>query len=53
MESGEAAFAVIPWVEDLPLTLAVQVVAYDGLAIVVPFSYSQRQQGLPRTLGAA
>ncbi|NJN20417.1 MAG: hypothetical protein HC812_03400 [Leptolyngbya sp. RL_3_1] len=53
VESGEAAFAVIPWVEDLPLTLAVQVVAYDGLAIVVPFSYSQRQQGLPRTLGAA
>ncbi|MDA0865016.1 MAG: hypothetical protein O2890_01075 [Cyanobacteria bacterium] len=51
VESGQAAFAVIPWVDDLPLTLAVQVVAYDGLAILVPFSYSQRQQGLPRSLG--
>jgi hypothetical protein len=50
VESGQAAFAVIPWVKDLPLTLEVQVVAYDGLAILVPFSYSQRRQGLPRTL---
>ncbi|MGD1906557.1 MAG: hypothetical protein ACFB0C_11250 [Leptolyngbyaceae cyanobacterium] len=50
VEAGEIDFAVVPWVEDLPLTLEVQVVAYDGLAIMVPFSYSQRRQGLPRTL---
>ncbi len=53
VESGQADFAVIPWVEDLPPTLAVQVVAYDGLAMVVPFSYSQRRQGLPRSLGGS
>lgn len=49
--SQQAAFAVIPLVGDLPYTLAAQVIAYDALVMVVPYSYAQRQRGLPRTLG--
>ncbi|WP_008309745.1 substrate-binding domain-containing protein [Leptolyngbya sp. PCC 6406] len=51
VESQEAAFAVIPLVGDLPYTVATQIIAYDALAVVVPYSYAQRQRGLPRTLG--
>jgi ABC-type phosphate transport system substrate-binding protein len=31
--------------------VAVDVIAYDALAVLVSYSYAQRQQGLPRSLG--
>ena len=51
VESQQAAFAVIPLVGEIPYTVAVDVIAYDALAVLVSYSYAQRQQGLPRSLG--
>jgi hypothetical protein len=50
VEARQAAFAVIPLLGEVPQTLAVKVIAYDALAFLVPYSYAQRQQGLPRSL---
>ena len=50
VESGEVSFAVLPVITELPATLLGQEIAYDGLATVVSFSYSQREQGLPTAL---
>lgn len=50
VQSGEVDFAVMPLIEELPQDLLGQEIAYDGLATVVSFSYSQRQQGLPSAL---
>ena len=50
VQSGEVDFAILPVVNDLPSDLLAQEIAYDGLATVVSFSYSQRRQGLPRAL---
>lgn len=43
-------FAVIPLVNnvDLPPELGYEIIAYDGLAVFVPFSYDSRQGGLPK-----
>lgn len=47
-------FAVIPLVNnvDLPPELGYEIIAYDGLAVFVPFSYDSRQGGLPNELEA-
>lgn len=50
VRSGAADFAVLPLIDKLPIDLLAQEIAYDGLAIVVSFSYAERQQGLPTTL---
>lgn len=45
-------FAIIPWTDnlELPPELGAEIIAYDGLAVFVPFSYDQRQDGLPKEL---
>ncbi|MEB3233755.1 MAG: hypothetical protein VKJ64_22295 [Leptolyngbyaceae bacterium] len=43
-------FAVIPQLGPLPVDLASQPIAYDGLAVFVAFNYSRRNQGLPAAL---
>ncbi|MEB3269410.1 MAG: substrate-binding domain-containing protein, partial [Leptolyngbya sp.] len=53
VDSQQAAFAVIPLIGDIPPSVAVKVIAYDALAVLVPYSYAQRRQGLPRSLGGA
>lgn len=47
---GDVSFAIIPMVEglNLPSELGYEVIAYDGLAAVVPFSYGHRLEGLPK-----
>jgi ABC-type molybdate transport system substrate-binding protein len=50
VQAGEVDFAILPVINDLPGDLLAQEIAYDGLATVVPFSYSQRRQGLPKAL---
>jgi hypothetical protein len=50
VQSGEMDFAVLPLVGDLPSDLVAQEIAYDGLAAVVSFSYSKREEGLPSAL---
>ncbi|MBD2120542.1 phosphate ABC transporter substrate-binding protein [Trichocoleus sp. FACHB-262] len=50
VRSGAADFAILPPVNELPADLLSQEIAYDGLAVVVSFSYTERQQGLPTTL---
>jgi hypothetical protein len=50
VQSGEADFAVLPLFEELPPDLVSREIAYDGLAAVVHFSYSARDQGLPVAL---
>jgi hypothetical protein len=51
IEQGAMDFAVVPVVDELPPGLLGEAIAYDGLATVVSFSYSQRQKGLPAALG--
>lgn len=51
VQTRQAAFAVVPIFEPLPPDLAAQPIAYDGLAVVVAFSYQGRSQGLPDQLG--
>ncbi|MGK7891757.1 MAG: hypothetical protein AB4042_20715, partial [Leptolyngbyaceae cyanobacterium] len=43
-------FAVIPHLGPLPIDLASQPIAYDGLAVFVAFNYARRNQGLPSAL---
>lgn len=51
VEARQAAFAVLPLPDtELPSDLTSQIIAYDGLAMIVPFGYSERSQSLPRTL---
>lgn len=53
VQAGEAEFAILPQLPDLvlPAELGSAVVAYDGLAVFVAFSYAERQRGLPQALG--
>ncbi|MEO0458702.1 MAG: phosphate ABC transporter substrate-binding protein [Cyanobacteria bacterium P01_A01_bin.114] len=53
VQSGKVDFAVLPLLspDGLPTDLSSQTIAYDGLAVVVPFSYAERARGLPRALG--
>lgn len=50
VQAGKVDFAIIPLLMDLPNDLTSDVIAYDGLAVLVPFSYSERQGGLPTRL---
>ena len=52
VQKGEVEFAVLPRVADLqiPSDLGMEVIAYDGLAVFVAFSYVERQRGLPEAL---
>ncbi|NEQ29898.1 MAG: phosphate ABC transporter substrate-binding protein [Leptolyngbya sp. SIO4C5] len=50
VENRQVNFAVVPLVQDLPIGLGAQKIAYDGLAVFVAFSYAERNQSLPRTL---
>ena len=50
VESGDLDFAVVPLVADLPLTLTSRPIAYDGIAVLVAFSTSQRPNSLPASL---
>lgn len=50
VQSGKAAFAIVPLIQPLPEDLQAQTIAYDGLALFVAFSYSERDQGLPQHL---
>lgn len=48
--SGEKDFAVTSLVNSLPVELEYKEIAYDGLVVVVAFSYSQREKSLPSAL---
>lgn len=50
--AGEADFAILAQTADLelPSEIGATAIAFDGLAVVVPFSYAERQQGLPQSL---
>ncbi|MEB3288686.1 MAG: hypothetical protein VKI82_02155 [Leptolyngbya sp.] len=50
VQTRQAAFAIVPLLQPLPPDLAAQPIAYDGLAVVVAFSYRGRSQGLPDQL---
>jgi len=50
VEQGDVDFAIVPLLAPLPVDLIAQPLAYDGLAVVVPFSYAERRKGLPSTL---
>jgi hypothetical protein len=50
VQTGDVDFAVLPLLEELPPDLVSREIAYDGLAAVVHFSYSNRDQGLPVAL---
>ena len=52
VQSGEVDFAVLPRFMDLelPAGLGAEVIAYDGLAVFVAFSYAERQRSLPQSL---
>lgn len=50
VQSRAADFAVLPLTQPLPIDLDSQTIAYDGIAILVSFSYSERQRGLPEAL---
>ncbi len=50
VRSGKSTFAVIPLNQSVPEDLEFQPIAYDALAVFVSFSYSQREQGLPKAL---
>ncbi|WOD37099.1 substrate-binding domain-containing protein [Nodosilinea sp. E11] len=50
VRSRQADFALLPLLQPLPIDMAAETVAYDGLAVVVAFSYQGRSQGLPDQL---
>lgn len=50
VQSGQAAFAIVPLIQPIPDDLQTQTIAYDGLVLFVAFSYSERDQGLPKRL---
>jgi ABC-type phosphate transport system substrate-binding protein len=50
VQSGQSDFAVMPVNGPLPPELRAEAIAYDGVAVVVAFSYSNRDKSLPRQL---
>ncbi|MFN6486098.1 MULTISPECIES: substrate-binding domain-containing protein [unclassified Nostoc] len=50
VQSGQTAFAIVPLIQPLPTDLEAQIIAYDGIAVFVAFSYAQREKGLPQKL---
>ncbi|MEO0987896.1 MAG: hypothetical protein AAFY20_20505 [Cyanobacteria bacterium J06639_14] len=52
VNEGDVDFAIIPLVDtiNLPPELGYEIIAYDGLAAFVPFSYEHRLRGIPDEL---
>jgi len=50
VQGATSAFTVTSLTNDLPADLMSQTVAYDGLAIIVSFSYAKRDNSLPKRL---
>lgn len=50
LRTRQADFAVLPLLKTLPIDMAAEVIAHDGLAVVVAFNYEGRSQGLPDSL---
>lgn len=50
VQEGTVDFAVIPLIDELPNGMDAQAIAYDGLAVLVAFSYANRAQSLPNAL---
>ncbi len=50
VRSRQVDFAFLPLVEPIPPDMTADIVAYDGLAVVVAFNYQGRAQGLPDRL---
>ena len=52
VQTGNADFALLPLAStsDLPLGVGGDIIAYDGLAAFVAFSYAERTKGIPRAL---
>jgi hypothetical protein len=50
VRSQQVDFAVIPLLQELPTDLVAREIAHDGVAVVVPFSYAKRENGLPKRL---
>ena len=52
VETGAVDFAILPLGDPaaVPIGLGWQAIAYDGLAAVVPFSYANRDRGVPKSL---
>ena len=48
--SGEKDFAISSLITQLPIELEQKEFAYDGLVVIVAFSYSQRENSLPASL---
>jgi len=50
LRTRQADVAVLPLLEPLPIDMAAEIIAYDGMAVVVAFNYQGRSQGLPDSL---
>lgn len=50
VRSGVVDFAIVNLINDLPDDLKYKEIAYDGLVVVVDFSYSKRENSLPTAL---
>lgn len=50
VEAGQVAFAIVPLPPDLPAGLGAEIIAYDGLAVIVPAGANASGQSLPAYL---
>ncbi|MGD1852657.1 MAG: substrate-binding domain-containing protein [Leptolyngbyaceae cyanobacterium] len=50
VQSGQADFAIVPFVGSLPTDVTATIIAYDSLVPVVAFSYFNREKSLPTAL---
>ncbi len=50
VQAGRTAFALTEWNDSLPAGLHQEVVAFDGLAILVAFGDAERSQSIPQAL---
>jgi len=50
VKNRNVSFAITSQVQNLEDIYESQIFAYDGLVIIVPFSYAQRDDGLPKAL---
>ncbi|MEO0867852.1 MAG: substrate-binding domain-containing protein, partial [Cyanobacteria bacterium J06642_11] len=52
VQAGDVDFAILPLAlaPDLPSDVDSQIIAYDGLAVFVAFSYAERTAGIPNAL---
>ncbi|MBE9031470.1 hypothetical protein IQ266_17185 [filamentous cyanobacterium LEGE 11480] len=50
VQSGQVAFAIMPYLSEVASNLMHEEIAYDGLGVFVPFSYTERARSLPTGL---